>query len=102
MSVYIKGMEMPKKKNGAVLIIYPDGTAAFEDGVKYNVVPVPDHGKLIDATAKVQTQLYDDEHEEWTDVEMTVDEYLGYCHNEVPTIIPAEPVNNSYKLEGEA
>ena len=52
--VYIPGMEMPKKKNGAVLIIYPDGTAAFEDGMKYNVVPVPNHGRLIDADALKQ------------------------------------------------
>lgn len=32
MSVYIRGMEMPNKKNGAVIIIYPDGKCAFEDG----------------------------------------------------------------------
>jgi len=48
MSVLIRGMEMPKKKNGAVLIIYPDGRCAFEDGTEYTAVPVPPHGRLID------------------------------------------------------
>jgi hypothetical protein len=48
MGVYID-MEMPNKKNGAVLIIYPDGKCAFEDGKTYQAVPVPPHGRLIDA-----------------------------------------------------
>lgn len=47
MSILIKGMEMPKKKNGAVLIIYPDGRCAFEDGKEYKAVPVPPQGKWI-------------------------------------------------------
>ncbi len=50
MSVLIN-MEMPNKKNGAVLIIYPDGKCAFEDGKTYQAVPVPEHGRLIDADA---------------------------------------------------
>ena len=49
MSVLIKGMEMPKKKNGAVIIIYPDGQAVFEDGTKYDAIEIPPHGRLIDA-----------------------------------------------------
>ena len=48
MGVYIKGMEMPNKKNGAVLIIYPDGKCAFEDGKTFQAVPVPKHGRLVD------------------------------------------------------
>lgn len=51
MSILIKGIGMPKKKNGAVLIIYPDGRCVFEDGKEYKAVPVPPHGKLIDADA---------------------------------------------------
>lgn len=47
MSILIN-MEMPNKKNGAVLIIYPDGKCAFEDGKTYQAVPVPPHGALID------------------------------------------------------
>ena len=51
MGLYIKGIEMPIKKNGAVLIIYPNGKCAFEDGSEYQAVPVPPHGRLIDADA---------------------------------------------------
>ena len=62
-----------------------------ETGAVFDAIPVPPHGRLIDTNAKVQTQLYDDEHEMWTDeVEMTVEEYLGYCFNKIPTIIPAD------------
>lgn len=50
MGVYIN-MEMPNKKNGAVLIIYPNGDAVFEDGYHYKAIPVPPHGRLIDADA---------------------------------------------------
>lgn len=47
MSILIN-MEMPNKKNGAVLIIYPNGKCAFEDGKTYQAVPVPPHGRLGD------------------------------------------------------
>ena len=52
MGVYISGMEMPTKKNGAVLIIYPDGICAFENGDEYKAGPVPPHGRLIDGDAQ--------------------------------------------------
>ena len=51
MSILIKGMEMPKKKTGAVLIIYPDGRCAFENSEEYKAIPLPPHGRLIDADA---------------------------------------------------
>ena len=96
--IYIPGMEMPTNCidcafgwNGWCHRI--NNRAFVEVDMRRHdcpLIPVPDHGRLIDATAKVQTQLYDDEHEDWADVDMTVDEYLGYCHNEVPTIIPAD------------
>ena len=90
--VYIKGIERQTYAS-LKIILHPNGQLFVDHGTWYSehkAVFVPDHGRLIDATAKVQTQLYDDGHEEWTGVEMTVDEYLGYCHNEVPTIIPAD------------
>lgn len=95
MSVYIKGRKPPNSCDDCWVSDCPndehiDGYRMMDRPTYCPLLPVPDHGRLIDATAKVQTQLYDDEHEEWTDVEMTVDEYLGYCHNEVPTIIPAD------------
>lgn len=59
MSVLVKGMEMPIKKNGAVLIIYPDGKCAFENGKTYQAVPVPPHGRLIDADAVLRRYDYE-------------------------------------------
>ena len=55
MSVYIKGMEMPKE-SGIGVVIYSDGRAYVADifypeSTKYDAIPVPDHGRLIDADA---------------------------------------------------
>ena len=72
MGVYIKGVEMPTKKNGAVLIIYPNGKCAFEDGKTYQAVPVPPHGDLIDRDALPTSRV------EWEDIV------------NAPTIIEAE------------
>lgn len=45
--VYIK---MPMPTVPQTVIIYPDGTVAdVYDGEKYKAIPVPDHGRLIDA-----------------------------------------------------
>ena len=51
MSVLIKGMEMQQKKYGYVLVIYPDGKVHCQDGEEYQAIPVPPHGRLIDADA---------------------------------------------------
>jgi len=84
MSVYIMGMEMPNKKNGAVLIIYPGGKCAFEDGKTYQAVPVPPHGDLIDRD-KFRSTVFIGEQclYSWDELEDAID----YA----PTIIPAEP-----------
>lgn len=46
--VLIKGLEMPTKGNPLTVLIYPDGTATWKDH-EYQAVPVPPHGRLIDA-----------------------------------------------------
>lgn len=51
---------------------------------------LPPHGRLIDTDSTVEVELYDDEHEEWKTKFMSVETYLGYCYNEVPTIIEGE------------
>lgn len=79
MSVLIKGMEIPQKPNGAVLILYPDGDCVFENGFHYKAVPVPDHGRLIDAD--VLRAMCDDPH--WCVWMSEIDDS--------PTIIPADP-----------
>jgi len=53
MSVLIKGLQMPTKKSGAVLIIYPDGECAVEDGAILQAVELSPHGRLIDADALI-------------------------------------------------
>ena len=42
--------------------------------------------RLIDADAKILTQVFDEEHEEWTRKEMTVEEYLSYSDTEIPFV----------------
>lgn len=60
MSILIKGMEMPKEKK-ITLTIFPDGRVYKnngerlrgygEDCIPWKAVPVPSHGRLIDADA---------------------------------------------------
>ena len=58
MSILIRGLDMPNKKNGAVLIIYPNGDAVFDDGYHYKAVPVPEqHGDLIERKAACLTDF---------------------------------------------
>ena len=53
---------------------------------------VPPHGRLIDADKKIKVQLYDDMTEDYSMVEMTIDDLLsqGCVEANAPTIIPAE------------
>ena len=77
--ILIKDMDMPKKKNGAVLIIYPDGR----------------HGRLIDADELIddvrrhsESYFADDFAHEWVD--------------KAPTVIPADKdINVPIKEDGE-
>lgn len=58
MGVYIKGMEMPKEKK-ITLTLFPDGRVYANHGerlwgngkdcIPWKAVPVPPHGRLIDA-----------------------------------------------------
>lgn len=97
MGMYIN-MEMPKKKNGAVLIIYPDGKCAFEDGKTYQAVPVPPHGRLIDADAL--HKLFEDQWHylqvlDWNEnptaeaKQSGVNWCINTMHDSAPTVIPA-------------
>ena len=103
--ILIKGMKMPPKgEYTATIYVDSDGTAYIDfdsremdeytvyDG-KCDLVEVPPHGRLIDTDSTVEVELYDDEHEEWKTKFMSVETYLGYCGNEVPTIIESEEMN---------
>lgn len=47
--------------------------------------------RLIDADAKIMAQLYDDEHEDWVQKEMTVADYLSFSDTAIP-FVDAVPV----------
>ena len=59
MGVYINGMEMPKKGSWVTLRVFPDGQCFvyswcgndFDFMEHLTAVPVPPHGRLIDADA---------------------------------------------------
>lgn len=90
MGVYIKGMEMPK--NEPMLVkINPDGsvsTTAKNNYRKYEAIPVPDHGDLIDR-GKLGTPAIIEEDTLWRGrVETEV--FLASTINNAPTIIPAD------------
>ena len=57
------------------------------------LIPVPPHGRLIDANARADVQLYNDELEDFQTVNMSIDDLLDSSWIELeddPTIIPAE------------
>lgn len=102
MGVYIKGVEMPT--NGEILCIniHPDGKVCIALDLECKqiatAVPVPPHGRLIDADA---LDIYRREEQAWHDYEQNPDnEYLEGVKDGLheaakqlsvaPTIIPAE------------
>lgn len=105
MSILIKGIEMPDSckycRFYSPLVGFMCIAANKKYGDDFNqfckkrpdwcpLVEVPPHGRLIDTDSTIEVELYDDEHEEWKTKFMSVETYLGYCYNEVPTIIEAE------------
>lgn len=50
MSILIKGVEMPKEGCSHTIYLYADGEVVT-GGRVYKAVPVPPHGRLIDADA---------------------------------------------------
>lgn len=89
MNILIKGMEMPK--NEPLLVkINPDSsvsTTAKNGYKKYEAVPVPPHGRLIDADAL--KDMYP--------IESPFGFILHSLISDAPTVIPAEPYNNLSK-----
>lgn len=94
MSILITGIDMPKKGNPITVLVYPDGTAEWQNK-EGTAVPVPEHGRLIDADA-LKT-MWDDEVarllEKGTEyLDYRVDTLFSDFKNDVdkmPTIIPA-------------
>lgn len=82
MSIYIKGMEMPKE--GTVIVIDCTGqvwsnewpTRGYTRLKNAKAIPVPPHGRLIDADALCKDRVSNDN--------------VVICAKCSPTIIPAE------------
>ena len=83
MPIYIKGVEMPAE--GVFCIdIFPDGRVAghYDCTIKQaKAVPVPAHGRLIDADALIENCMKEDGF---------LAELLFRKVSNAPTIIPAE------------
>lgn len=97
MGVYIKGMEMPHScwectfqdcGNCTLLNYKPVDAHIIENSTDANcpLLPVPSHGRLIDAD-KLETD---------TEYDMYLDDFTSYTKEQIrlaPTIIPAEEVD---------
>ena len=71
MGVYINGMEMPTK-GYRLILIHADGTVQSTDG-ETTAIPVPPHGRLIDADALLMRINYEAQHQ-------GVEQRLNYCN----------------------
>ena len=97
MGVYIKGMEMPTCGHTTIRI-YADGTVEHEHTERKlgTAVPVPAHGRLIDADAlTVKLQRHREFHSDGSKSGAAISNGIGQCLDiingkECPTIIPAE------------
>lgn len=88
MGIYIKGMEMPKVPTR--FIIFADGRVEDEDDLayKYSAVPVPPHGRLIDADALVK--MFKEKAAEHGGLGGIMVALAAACIDAAPTIIAAE------------
>lgn len=85
--ILIKGIQFPKF-SPHVIEVYPDGTAiAHGKGIYGKAVPVPPHGRLIDADA-LKSYMEECKGENAMDIYAT-----GYARSFIdnaPTVIPAD------------
>ena len=84
MSVLIKGMKLPANENETIIRIQPNGTILDQYGhhLIIKAVPVPPHGRLIDADALLQRAVPHG----WSTPKWVSDIAI----DDAPTIIPAE------------
>ena len=86
MSILIKGMEMPK--NCKECLVYDhEQFDCFFDTRECPLVPVPAHGKLIDADALKASLAFAEKTAEWAVPALRA---VLMIIDEMPTIIPAE------------
>lgn len=105
MGVYIKGMEMPFTCLTCDFHKCAAGVGDFCSRTKRRqfrfknrpdycpLIEVPEpHGRLIDTSEEITVQMYDDQHEDFYQVKMTIDDLLSqsWIDAKAPTVIPAE------------
>ena len=92
MSVLIEGMEIPKEGSWVTLRVFPDGQCVLHswcgnDEIKFDfmehltAVPVPPHGRLIDADALMKRM--------WDETDCMISVPATFVRD-APTVIPAE------------
>ncbi|MBQ1756084.1 MAG: hypothetical protein IIZ96_05025 [Oscillospiraceae bacterium] len=95
MGVYIKNMKMPEDGETVTLTICADGLV-FEEfkepGDVFHAVPVPPHGRLIDAGANlaVMMRVIDAPYTRRGKIDTAMLKACIKMFEEAPTIIPAE------------
>lgn len=80
--IYIPGAKIPNGDYVRVLMLHKDGTCVDGIGNVFKVIPIPPHGRLIDADA-VSLEGGPYEYDEWC--KWALEQY-----QDAPTIIPAE------------
>ena len=96
MGIYIKGMEMPKDPFYPVhATIYADGTVITGHGIGESAkeaVPVPPHGRLIDADALEYMELETCDTDDWHLIRERIRgrNSIRRIIKNAPTVIPAE------------
>ena len=95
MGIYIEDMEIPKGDNNITLFLYPDRKVVLCGMLgpigNYEAVPVPKHGRLIDADEalkKIKPIVPEDQQNACT-IETTKRLMMNLINN-APTVISAE------------
>jgi hypothetical protein len=93
MSIYIKGMGMPKDGNETIIRIQPDGTVLDQYGhhLAITALPVPEHGDLVDRKVAFDYWLCAANDFCWS----PTDENFKKALEATPTIIPADDPDNN-------
>ena len=108
MGIYLPNMEMPR--NGQMLVIFPDGTSYVcfngmrERLTQTTAIPVPPHGRLIDADALIDdmANMIPWAIESPEEIAMVDGLSAGYeAVKAAPTIIPAEPSEEQREYEAQ-
>lgn len=103
MSILIEGIDMPKEGDWITLRVFPDGQCFlynwcgndFDFMKPLTVVPVPLHGRLIDANVLYEDCVLDHNYQVMATT-TRINEYMQLKIDNASTIIEAEEVYDKY------